>query len=580
VRKANRDDILAVETDVTRIANALRRGAGNELGSDWASRLVGYLFYDSGGEARANQKEIGEAVTWLEQNGRQYFLNNPGELADFQRDALAWYRHAVKGSAREGAPVQEVQGGPPRGFDSSIGLIFNLEGGYVPAKDGDPGGETNMGITQKWSSKYLPKGTALKDITRDQAAKIYKSEYWDKINANNLGPALQLVAFDAAVNQGVPQTKKWLAEIKKAGFSDEEAAQQLLQLRFNHYEELATGENAAVYAKYLGGWHSRLEQVEAALELRMGSTRPVTPGLHEQPDPVYTPPATASAPVQAAPAQGATITPQADPATAGLETPAEAPIVDPAEQKKAKKSIEAGLAQTVKNPTAVPKRFANVKLMNLEVQKDKQDYDNLTTMMRLARRAGLGAEFARLRALRGAAAVRLTHVAQQKAIDRFLQGDQTMLEQMWGQSAGQRVALQKRSDGRWNIFNNGQNVDEAGFSSNDIANSAWSAASSVAAKQMRDAERSMAATRADKIWEAQLKQLGYISAEKIEAMKINGKVQFNPTDGSVWIGGSPFMLMPAEEKNGVKLPARYIPLSRPQVGGNTNAAYQHAIRVK
>lgn len=459
VAKANRDDVFAVETEVAKITNALRRGAGDELGSDWASRLVGYMFYDAGGEARTNQKEIGEAVTWLEQNGRQHFLNNPGDLADFQKDALAWYRHAIKGSAREGAPVQEVRGGPPRGFDNSIGLILNLEGGYVPASADDPGGETNMGITQKWSAKYLPKGTDLKNITEVQAAKILKAEYWDKINANNLDPALQLVAFDSAVNQGVTQTKKWLAEIKKAGFSDEEAAQQLLQLRFNHYEGLATGKDAATYGKYLSGWHSRLEQVESALGLRMGGARPVYPGLQEQPDPVYTPPAqTAPMPTVQAPAQTAPMPPvdPANPLGVGTQTAKDYKQAGISEPERFKVEEEAINSSSAVKP---PKRMGDIRLNERELNQSRVNYNSLMDQANMQYAGGNFKKALETRALAQAAQANGLHLAQQKAINLFVNnGDGRLLGDMVSAETGMKTVFIRRDDGKWNIVQDGRPV--------------------------------------------------------------------------------------------------------------------------
>lgn len=134
--------------------------------------------------------------------------------------------------------------GARRAMDSSIDSILQEEGG----KTVDTGGATNMGISQKAHPNIDVSKLKVSD-----ARAIYKIEYWDKIDGDNLPANMQITALDAAVNQGVGNAVKWLAEAKgdPAAFN---------ALRRAHYEQLAK-DNPAKYGKYLQAWLDRLGRV-------------------------------------------------------------------------------------------------------------------------------------------------------------------------------------------------------------------------------------------------------------------------------------------------------------------------------
>lgn len=84
-------------------------------------------------------------------------------------------------------------------FDRAVDLILSrrIEGGYVNDPR-DPGGETNFGI-----AKTHHPGVDIKNLTRDQAIAIYKHEYWQAANCDDLPAPVAIALFDGAVNQGV-----------------------------------------------------------------------------------------------------------------------------------------------------------------------------------------------------------------------------------------------------------------------------------------------------------------------------------------------------------------------------------------
>lgn len=82
-------------------------------------------------------------------------------------------------------------------FDEAFDRLIGNEGGYVnnPA---DPGGETNWGI-----SKRSYPTLEIKALTRDQAKSIYRRDFWDRGQMDQLPEAVAFQVFDAAVNHGI-----------------------------------------------------------------------------------------------------------------------------------------------------------------------------------------------------------------------------------------------------------------------------------------------------------------------------------------------------------------------------------------
>ncbi|QQR35637.1 glycoside hydrolase family 108 protein [Devosia oryziradicis] len=93
-------------------------------------------------------------------------------------------------------------------FDICLDEVLRHEGGYADHPS-DPGGATNLGITHKTLARWrrispwwkLPK-SAVMELQRSEAAKIYRASYWDRVHAGQLPYGLDLALFDFAVNSG------------------------------------------------------------------------------------------------------------------------------------------------------------------------------------------------------------------------------------------------------------------------------------------------------------------------------------------------------------------------------------------
>lgn len=101
-------------------------------------------------------------------------------------------------------------------FDKFIRRILSHEGGYSTDRT-DPGNWTGgkVGVGQLKGTKYgIAANTYptldIKNLTWDQAAAIYRRDYWLAARADELPPAVGFQLLDGAVNSGVRRATQWL----------------------------------------------------------------------------------------------------------------------------------------------------------------------------------------------------------------------------------------------------------------------------------------------------------------------------------------------------------------------------------
>ncbi len=80
-------------------------------------------------------------------------------------------------------------------FDQAFTRLLGNEGGYCNVP-GDPGGETNWGI-----SKRSYPNVDIANLTQDAAKAIYLRDFWNPIG--DAHPAIKFQVFDFAVNSGI-----------------------------------------------------------------------------------------------------------------------------------------------------------------------------------------------------------------------------------------------------------------------------------------------------------------------------------------------------------------------------------------
>jgi len=171
-------------------------------------------------------------------------------------------------------------------FHECLKIIFAHENGYVNDLD-DPGGMTNMGVTEKtWKEWDIAQNgrdrnkkvteDEMRGLTKDDVAPIYKNWYWDRVKGENWPSGLDLCVFDFGVNAGTGRAVKFLQKIVGAApdglvgnrtlakieeCEKKSGIQQLIKdygkERLAYYEKISKGN-----PKYLEGWKKRTTQTE------------------------------------------------------------------------------------------------------------------------------------------------------------------------------------------------------------------------------------------------------------------------------------------------------------------------------
>jgi lysozyme family protein len=94
-------------------------------------------------------------------------------------------------------------------FTTAFQKLLGHEGGYSDHRD-DPGGKTRYGVTETVARAKGYTGD-MRDLPIEFARdRVYRPDYWDAVQAENLPADIRYAVFDAAVNSGVAQAAKWL----------------------------------------------------------------------------------------------------------------------------------------------------------------------------------------------------------------------------------------------------------------------------------------------------------------------------------------------------------------------------------
>jgi len=136
-------------------------------------------------------------------------------------------------------------------FHSIIPFIIQHEGGYVNHPN-DPGGETKYGI----SARAYPR-LNIKDITLQDAVRIYYEDYWED-SWNKLGFPLAACMLDTAVNMGKKRAKEFFDRSDGSYIT-------YIQVRIAKYKEIIDkNPKMKVFEK---GWMNRVTDLRRFIEV-------------------------------------------------------------------------------------------------------------------------------------------------------------------------------------------------------------------------------------------------------------------------------------------------------------------------
>jgi len=100
-------------------------------------------------------------------------------------------------------------------WQDALAHVLKSEGGYVNHPS-DPGGRTNLGVTQRvWEEwvKHDVDEKQMRELTPEMVAPLYQEKYWQRVKGDELPAGIDYCVFDASVNSGVGRASKWLQEV-------------------------------------------------------------------------------------------------------------------------------------------------------------------------------------------------------------------------------------------------------------------------------------------------------------------------------------------------------------------------------
>ena len=148
-------------------------------------------------------------------------------------------------------------------LDACLPYIFHGEGGYTA--DRRDRGNWTTGVIGKGELKGTKFGISamsypkldIKNLTRAQAAEIYRRDYWDQAGCHILPAGVDLPIFDVSVNSGPGRATAFRKQTE--GVNDNVARIKAISAkRRAFYQGLST------FKTYGKGWMSRVATIEAA----------------------------------------------------------------------------------------------------------------------------------------------------------------------------------------------------------------------------------------------------------------------------------------------------------------------------
>lgn len=203
-----------------------------------SSELQGNQTQDNYKDKIQNRKDMIESIRGRISGQTQGTQPSPERLKLIQN---------LRSKIGQQSSIQQSQG---NNFNTVMEDIFKEEGGYVANDAG--AGPTKFGINKRANPDI-----DVKNLTKEKASNIYKKRYWDKIKGDDLSPAMQIIAMDAAVNQGVGWTRTALRKAKGD-------INKFAELRKKRYKNIAKNPTKR---QYLTAWLNRVDRTkEKALQ--------------------------------------------------------------------------------------------------------------------------------------------------------------------------------------------------------------------------------------------------------------------------------------------------------------------------
>ena len=180
---------------------------------------------------------------------------------------------AQAGSGPANSNVPATAGGTS--FKNCVDLVLLQEGGFSD-NPADPGGATNLGITKRTLEAWRNQVVSVDDVkalTQQEAAEIYRANYWNVLHCDSLPPGVDLVTFDIGVNAGPGRAARMLQKAVGAAQDGAIGPATLAATRAANPAEVIRSMTASRLAFYQGldtwgtfgrGWTRRSNEIESA----------------------------------------------------------------------------------------------------------------------------------------------------------------------------------------------------------------------------------------------------------------------------------------------------------------------------
>lgn len=188
-----------------------------------------------------------------------------------------------------------------KNLEPALLWVLAHEGGYVNHPK-DPGGATNMGVTQRVYDGYRKRKRlpvqSVRAIESSEVAEIYKSQYWDAVRGDDLPSGLDYAVFDYAVNSGPVRAIKdlqrevgvkddgLLGQITLGAIKEQDVFDLIERLcnrrmaflkRLKHWKTFGRGWTARVMGIHDGAQHEDIGVIDRAMRLATSNNATVVP---------------------------------------------------------------------------------------------------------------------------------------------------------------------------------------------------------------------------------------------------------------------------------------------------------------
>jgi lysozyme family protein len=158
-------------------------------------------------------------------------------------------------------------------FEKSLALVLAAEGGFVN-NPSDPGGMTNLGVTQTVWRDWVKRGVdeaEMRALKPELVAPMYKSKYWDACKCDDLPRGVDYAVFDAAINMGPGRAAKLLqaalgvtadGSIGRATIAAATAADPSDLIESFSFGKEAFYQSLPTFGTFGKGWFNRVARVQ------------------------------------------------------------------------------------------------------------------------------------------------------------------------------------------------------------------------------------------------------------------------------------------------------------------------------